>query len=458
MYDEQGTAPQMRNSDSQFALSAQPISHDHATELEKISDILDANPRVFALVAQDLVRGLRNPDKGAPGLTGEQVLRILIAKQLNGWSYDDLSFHLADSTSYRSFCRLPAFDPPPKRSTLAENLKKLERSTLEAVNREVVRHAVALKVEDGKRVRGDATVTETNIHRPTDSSLLFDGVRVLTRLLGRAREHVGAFGWSDHTKRAKRRSLEVLNARNAEVRTAAYTDLLIVTRKTCGYAEHAVEALRAAGQRGDAVARVLADEIEDKLLLVRAVIDQTERRVLYDEAVPAAEKIVSIFEEDTDIIVKDRRETYYGHKVYLAGGGSGLITDCFIAEGNPADSDQALPLLRRHIEAVGMIPAQAAMDGGFASKQNLQQGKELGIMDLAFSKKRGLEVEEMTSSAQVYRRLRDFRAGIEGLISFLKRSFGLGRCTWRGRASFGTYVMGSVVAANVLMLARLLPG
>jgi len=269
----------MRNSDIQFALLTQPIAHDHATELKKISDILDANPRVCVLVAQDLVRGVGHPEKGARGLTGEQVLRILIAKQLNAWSYDDLSFHLADSVSYRSFCRLAAFDPPPKRSTLAENLKKVERSTLEAVNGELVRHAVVLKVEDGRRVRGDATVTETNIHRPTDSSLLFDGVRVLARLLGRAREHAGTSGWSDHTKRAKRRSLEVLNARNADARTAAYTDLLIVARKTAGYAERALEGLGAAAQRGDGVARALAEEIGDKLLLVRAVIDQTKRRV-----------------------------------------------------------------------------------------------------------------------------------------------------------------------------------
>lgn len=189
-------------------------------------------------------------------------------------------------------------------------------------------------------------------------------------------------------------------------------------------------------------------------LLVWAVIDQTERRVLRGEQVPAEEKIVSLLESHTDIIVRDRRDTHYGHKLYLSAGASGLITDCLIARGNPADSEMAVPMLRRHARIVGRVPEQAALDGGFASKDNLRRGKALGITDLAFSKKRGLDISEMTRSSWVYRRPRDFRAGIEGLISFLKRAFGLGRCTWRGMESFGSYVLGSVIAANALTLAR----
>ncbi len=184
------------------------------------------------------------------------------------------------------------------------------------------------------------------------------------------------------------------------------------------------------------------------------MIDQTRRRVLEGEQVPASEKLVSLFEPHTDIIVKDRRDTLYGHKVFVTAGASGLILDCVVEAGNPADATMALPMLERQDALYGRPPRQAAMDGGFASKENLKDAKALGVEDMCFQKKRGLKVSEMTRSSWVYKRLRDFRAGIEGLISFLKRAFGLDRCTWRGAESFATYVQASVLAANLLTLAR----
>ncbi len=152
--------------------------------------------------------------------------------------------------------------------------------------------------------------------------------------------------------------------------------------------------------------------------------------------------------------MKDRRATLYGHKVFVTAGASGLILDCVIEMGNPADATMALPMLERQNVLYGRPPKQAAMDGGFASKENLKDAKELGVDDVCFQKKRGLNVSEMTRSSWVYKRLRDFRAGIEGLISFLKRAFGLDRCTWRGAESFATYVQASVLTANLLTLAR----
>jgi IS5 family transposase len=183
-------------------------------------------------------------------------------------------------------------------------------------------------------------------------------------------------------------------------------------------------------------------------------MEQTQRRVLGGEKVPASEKLVSLFEPHTDIIVKDRRDTLYGHKIFVTGGASGLILDCTVEAGNPADSSMALPMLQRQEALYGRPPRQAAMDGGFASKDNLDAAKALGVEDVCFQKKRGLKVSEMTRSSWVYKRLRDFRAGIEGLISFLKRAFGLDRCLWRGAESFASYVQASVLTANLLTLAR----
>jgi transposase, IS5 family len=439
----------MRRHD-QFSLGQPWIAHPHAKELEAISTILDANPGMAEAVAADLVRGVKNPATGSRGMSGDQVLRVLIVKQMKGFSYEELHFHVMDSATYRSFCRFGVMEEVPGRSTLAENVKKVRAETLEQINRLLLGHAKAAGVEKGRKVRIDATVVETNIHKPTDSSLLCDGVALLTRLLGEARELCGYALWSDHTKRAKRRMLAAQNARTAAKRVEAYRDLLKVARRTLGYGEGALEQLAPAG---DAEAKLRA-KLEEAIRWMRAVIDQTERRVLRGESVPVEEKVVSFFEPHTDIIVKDRRETHYGHKVTLSGGVSGLILDAVIESGNPADSTRAVPMIERQREIYGRVPRQAAYDGGFASRENLLSIKEMGVPDVCFAKSRGLQVNEMVKSTWVYRRLRDFRAGVEGMISYLKRAFGLDRCTWKGHLSFGSYVWASVVSANLLTLAR----
>lgn len=198
----------------------------------------------------------------------------------------------------------------------------------------------------------------------------------------------------------------------------------------------------------------LAAEIAHTIELAELVVDQTERRVLHGEEVGAEEKIFSIFEEHTDIIIKDRRDISYGHKLTVTGGRSGLILDWFVENGNPADSTLAVRMIERQREIYGRVPRQAAFDGGYASKENLSAIKDLGVKDVSFSKKRGLEVLDMVKSEWVYRRLRNFRAGIESWLSFLKRSFGLERANWRGQEGFARYVGASIVAANLVTLAR----
>jgi IS5 family transposase len=170
--------------------------------------------------------------------------------------------------------------------------------------------------------------------------------------------------------------------------------------------------------------------------------------------VPAEEKVVSIFEPHTNIIIKDRRDTYYGHKVVLAGGASGLFTDLVVKEGNPADSTLAVGMIARQKEIYGRAPLKAAFDGGFASRNNLEDIKQMGVRDVTFRRKRGLKISDMAKSTWVYKRLCDFRAGIEGMISFLKRCFGLRRCAWSGFESFKSYAWSSVITANLLLMAR----
>jgi IS5 family transposase len=188
--------------------------------------------------------------------------------------------------------------------------------------------------------------------------------------------------------------------------------------------------------------------------MIARVIVQTRRRVLDGENVPASEKLVSLFEPHADIIVKGGRQVQYGHKLNLTTGKSGLILDVVIETGNPADAERFVPMLDRHIARTGAPPRQTAADGGCA---NLAAAKTRGVADVAFHKKCGIAITEMVKSPWVYRRLRNFRAGIEAAISCFKRTYGAARCTWRGLDHFKAYIWSAVVGHNLVLFARLKP-
>jgi IS5 family transposase len=437
---------------------------DHAAELQAISQLLDDHPRIEELVLQDLRAACHGPEvtRGAGGLSAEQVLRMLVVKQMNGFSYRVLAFHLADSRSYRSFCRLGILDKVPSKSALNTNFKSLRPATLEAIHRVIVGAAQEAKVEAGRKVRVDCTVVNSNIHKPSDSELLWDSVRVITRLLCQARKLLGAalVAFGNRSRRAKRRRLEVLNAKKAADRQRAYRDLLAVAEEVYATGRRIGELLRqpevsAKLDPAQALGIVgIANALDHYLPLMQQVISQTRRRIVEGESVPAAEKIVSIFEPHTDIICKDRRETLFGHKICLTGGASSMILDCRVLQGNPADSTLAKTMVDRQADIFARPPRQIVFDGAFASKLNLKDIKEAGVKDVAFSKRVGLEISAMVKSAWVYKRLRKFRAGIEGNVSFLKRIFGLDRCYWKTWESFQSYVWASILSFNLLVLAR----
>jgi IS5 family transposase len=193
------------------------------------------------------------------------------------------------------------------------------------------------------------------------------------------------------------------------------------------------------------------------LPLIARIIAQSERRVLSGEAVPAGEKLVSLFEPHADIILKGGRQVQYGHKLNLATGKSGLILDVVVKAGNPADAERFLPMLDRHIARSGRAPRQTAADGSYASRANLTAAKARGVADVAFHKKCGIAVADMVKSPRVYRRLRNFRAGIEAGISCFKRAYGAARCLWRGLDHFKAYIWSAAVAHNLVLFARLKP-
>ncbi len=431
-------------------------THAHSRELREISRILDEHPDAAKWVHGDLVGDEISSQHGREGMSGEQVLRVILVKQLGGFSYHELAFHLADSISYRAFCRFDVGRPIPNKKTLQRNVKMVEALTLERINVLLIEHAVAAKIEDGNKIRTDCTVVETNIHEPTDSSLLVDAVRVLVRLMDRAQEYVVA-PFANHHRRAKRRAIGILNARTQEARVPLYQDLLKVTNKTVTATERVIAAFTTKYSPvalEDPAIFGIFDSLQHYLKLARRVVLQTHRRVVLGETVPSSEKLVSIFETHSDIIVKDRRDTLYGHKLCLTTGASGLITDCQVEKGNPADSTLAVEMVERHMERYGHAPQQACFDGAFSSRANLDEIKRLGVVDVVFSKSKGITVPEMASDEATFRMLRHFRAGIEATISYLKRCVGWTRCAWRSLRSFTAYAWASVVTANLLLLAR----
>lgn len=434
-----------------------PVEHAHAAELAEMSAILDAHSEIYSLVHADLIAGQINPGRGREGMSAEQVIRAVIIKQMNGFSYAQLSFHMVDSDCYRSFCRI-GYEQRLDRNTLQRNIKKLRPETLEAINVLLIQEGVVRGVERGRTVRTDCTVEETNIHEPSDSSLLFDVVRVLARVMRYGKEAGFEIDTVDHTRAAKRRMGEIEHAKNRDQREKPYRKLVKLAEATIDDAVSAIPCLFHPPAWADLDAVILAYslqlELEHYIPLGRQVVLQTKRRVFWNERVPATEKLVSIFEPHTDIIKKERRETLFGHKLCLTTGKSGMILDCVVLVGNPADSTLVEQAITRQKAIFGRVPRQAAFDGGFASEANRAAAKAAGVKDVMFHKKRNLKVLDMVKSSWVYKNLKRFRAGIEGNISFLKRCFGLRRCNWRSLESFKAYTWASVLSANLLVLAR----
>jgi len=442
-----------QNIEKQLPMSKGWPDHDLSQEMRVISDILDSHPGIYDKALEDITQGKRT-DRGSRGMSGEQVVRCALLKRMHGLSYKKLSFHLSDSESFKEFIRT-GYRKRIARSTLQDNISRISAGTWEYINGVILGDARVKKVENGRKVRGDCTVVETHIHKPHDSGQLWDCVRVVTRTLMKLNQGVRtiAFTFHDHRRRAKKRYFSIVNTDNAKKRKKAYRDLIHVAEETYTYgceAMMAVGGISIQDSKIEGYMRRLGETLE----LMASVIDQTKRRVFRGEKVPAEEKVVSIFESHTDIIVKRDRETLFGHKIALMAGKSSMILDCMILKGNPSDESLPQKLVERQKDFWRRVPRQIAFDGGFASHNNLAMLKNMGVKDVSFSKKRGMKISEMVRSSWVYKQLHRFRAGVEGCISTLKRVFNLNWCDWRGMDAFESYAWSGVVTYNLVVLAR----
>jgi IS5 family transposase len=287
-----GRIEKMRqNVKRQYPLAPAFAEEQHSKELKAISDILDEHPEIAELAQQDLTHG-RQSKKGRKGMSGEQAIRVMLVKQIHGLSYRELRFHLGDSAAFLAFSRLP-FGTPIKLQTLQSNVKRLRAPTLEALNRALLKDAEAAKIELGRKTRTDCTVVKSNIHEPSDSSLLWDCVRVVTRIINRAIEAFPHEDWSffhDRARRAKKRAFEIKfppkKGDKTKQRQAAYRDLLAATQETYAYgliAEAKIRLLKPASIQEALMLEAWADKLRGHLDSTTQVIDQTRRRVIEEE-------------------------------------------------------------------------------------------------------------------------------------------------------------------------------
>ena len=433
--------------------------------LAQIDQLLE-DEALYQLIRNDLARRYPQTEQtGRNSTPVEVVLRMLAVKRLYGLSYERTEYQVRDSLVLRQFCRV-YFNEVPDDTTLIRWAGLIQPETLESFNHRLTQLARQLKVTKGRKLRTDGTVVETNIHHPSDSSLLADSVRVLGRTLRRAREvlqdqtDLGQQVFRNRIRSVRRLARQVGEAMRKRGETAreqgmqAYHKLVKATQQTIKQAQRVLPALQAATDEG---AENLSAILETFIPRAEQVVSQAVRRVFQGEKVPAGEKIVSLFEPHTAIIRRNkaRKPTEYGHKVWLDEVDGGIITRWQVLEGNPNDDQQWIPSLEHHSECFGKPPHQMSADRGVHSANNEQIARDQGVKRVVLPQPgRKSEARKQHEKQRWFQQGRKWHAGVEGRISVLKRRHELDRCRDHGRQGFDKWVGWGVIAANLLVIGR----
>jgi transposase, IS5 family len=435
--------------------------------LQGIDSFLGQHSHLVEQVRLDLARGLKNPSTGRSGITPSQTLRSLTLMRVKNWDYRELRERINDGYTLRGFTQFDA-QLVPKHDAFNRAFNRLTPATLEAINQAVVQAAVQLGLEDGKKLRVDTTVVETNIHYPTDGTLLWDSVRTITRLVKELHDKLpnGVQGFTNRTRSARRRMQQIQRMTTQQRRyqqIPKYRELLRITGQVVQNARQVVEQTKATDGI-DVVAILVIDQLRQEITsycdLADRVIDQTRRRVLQGEQVPSEQKVYSIFEPHTDLIKRGKvlKPVEFGHKVFLAESVQGLITDYRVLKGNPADSDHVEVSLERHQKTFQHPPECYAGDRGFYSADNVQRCQQAEVEEVCIPQRGGKKTaaQEALERSPAFKKAQRFRVGIEGRISVLFRGRGMKRCRAKGRERFEMLVGAAVLANNLMRIAQLI--
>jgi IS5 family transposase len=421
---------------------------------------------VFWRVRADLAK--RYPQtltRGRLSTPVEVILRMHTVKRLYDWSYEETEHFVNDSLVLRQFCRL-YLKSTPDDTTLMRWANLIGTETLTQLNDRVVTLARWLKVTRGRKLRMDSTVVQTNIHHPTDSRLVGDGVRVLSRLLRRAKQALGeAVNLGQEVFRTRTCSVRRLTqqihriARRkgkeavAQMREA-YAKLIQVARASRAQAHKVCLALE---KQAEGSARHLVAQFEHFLPLVERALEQAKRRVIDEQAVPATEKLLSLFEPHTQIIVRHKagKPVEFGRKIFLDEVEGGIISRYEILKELGPDDEHVGASLQGHQERFGRAPDLLAGDRGCYSPTNEELARKAGVKHIVLPKTGRLSPERQKHERQRwFRRGRRFRSGSEGRISVLKRCYGLDCCLNHGEKGFGRWVGWGILTANLATISR----
>jgi IS5 family transposase len=446
-----------------------PLERDEV--LDELDRLLD-DDELFQAVKNDLAQ--RYPNTGTRGRSStpvEVILRMLVVKHLYNWSYEQTEAFVADSITLRQFCRV-YLNTVPDDTVLIKWANLIRPETLQRLLEHIVQMAHRSKVTRGRKLRTDGTVVESNIHYPTDSSLLADGVRVLSRILGKARKVIEAtanetqrvtkdvFRNRSRSARQTARAISDITRRKSKEANQqcqqAYRKLIQITQANFEQAQEVLEVLR---KIATAEAEKLQRQAEHFLPLVEQVVDQAVRRVIEGEKVPAVEKIVSLFEPHTDVIRRGKKEkpVEFGHKVWFDEVEGGIVSNYRVLEGNPSDEGQWALSLQRHQELFDRPPDQASGDRGLYSAKNEALAQKMGVRRVILPKP-GYKSAKRREHEKLrwFRRGRRYHQGVEGRISVLKRRHGLDRCLYHGEDGFERWVGWGVITHNLLVIGTAL--
>ena len=428
-----------------------------------IDEILVANPTVLELVHADLTEKQPKLKRNVEGIASECILRLAIVQQIEGFSFRELIIAVDDSQMLRFFCRFYD-DPIISHSKYATLVNRIRPTTWEKINEVIVRFARDKKRFKGKKLRIDTTAVETDIHYPTDSSLLADCVKVLSRLIRKVREIAPAVVGSGRTRLRHAKKLAQKIARGGKSLHKAsgkklYGKLIAATERVMTWADEIRKGI-VEGKRGglDGLElQALAKDIEQYLPRAQQCVHQARERVLNEQSVPNDEKLFSIFEPHTELLLRGKasKPVEFGHMVELHQIEGGLISQYAVHLKRPAEPPLLQDGLMEHQKTFGRLPETCATDKGFYSAEAVTKAQTLGVKHVCIPKKgRRNATEERRERSGWFKLGQAFRAGIEGAISVLKRVFGLRRCLREGWTHFQSWVGSGVLAHNLVLLAR----
>ena len=435
-------------------------------------DLLLDDPALVAICSRALAaRRQRSMDFGRSTIAPDRLLRCVVLKHLKGWSFRGLEEELRANLLYRRFTRFYE-DPIPDHTVFSRLFALLGTEGPQALHAMVVARARALCIARGHCLRTDTTAVETNIHHPSDSSLLADSLRVLTRSLQTISQSCQQGGGRvvDHARAAKYRLLEIaraarlLNEAGQQRLKKSYGRLLRLTRAVTSQAR-AVLARLSSGElsaRPDAVLRVLREQssLRHYLPLVERVLAQTQARVFQAQS-HYPEKLLSLFEPHSVVIRKGKphKPNEFGRLVRIDEVENGIVSGYEVAAGNRADQQQWAPALEHHVALFGRAPRLAAADRGYWSTHNERLAAEMGVEQIVLPGRGPLSAERaVREKKRWFRRGQAWRAGIEPRIATLKHRFGMQRAFYKGEAGFQRHVAFCVLAHNLVAMSRAGPG